>query len=350
MIADGHGVTRNKAEWHLDYLIKNGMLPQLKRGGRVVSSQATTTQRTAITTEKLLRNHTTYEMAIEQLRNLNGNSEEFKAVEDHFHLNCDESNMRANEGVVKVMGNKAKKKQEKNKDDSRESISVLRAGSSGGSEGPRVYLGSGKEMPRHLKDFTTNHKAPPGSHVQMTPSGYMTDDAWKRASPEFCKGIREMRVIKDHPEWWCLLSLDGFGSHLLPEALEIFAEYKILVFKEEGDASQVCQAYDQQVAVHDKRLVRDMLDGYRFNMHGVVNQFELILTVNAALNEADPKLWRTSSIRVNTCPSQRIPFEQWIKKHKSLVGAADVFFDSRDSLYDASEFHLNMFYAFDARF
>ncbi len=109
IIADAHGVNRKKAEDHLIYLIRQKMLPELKKGGKVVSAQGTTTQRTAITTEKLLRNHTTYEMATEQVRTFNGNSKEFLEVEDHFHLNSDESNMRGNEGTLKVMGSKAKK-------------------------------------------------------------------------------------------------------------------------------------------------------------------------------------------------------------------------------------------------
>ena len=46
-----------------------------------------------------------------------------------------------------------------------------------------------------------------------------------------------------------LLSLDGFTSHVnVLNAHEIFAEFKIMVIKEEGYTSHVCQAYDQQVA------------------------------------------------------------------------------------------------------
>ena len=82
----------------------------------------------------------------------------------------------------------------------------------------------------------------------MTPSAFMTDEAWRTMAAEMCQGIREMPVINDHPNLWCMLSLDGFGSHLCPKALQIFADYFILVIKEEGDASQVCQAYDQKVA------------------------------------------------------------------------------------------------------
>ena len=97
-----------------------------------------------------------------------------------------------------------------------------------------------------------------------------------KTSRKLCKGIWEMPAIKDHPEWWCLLSLAGFGSHLNTDALEVFAKYKILIFKEEGDASQVYQPYDQQVTTQDERMTRKLLNGFRFNRYRVVGDFELM--------------------------------------------------------------------------
>lgn len=169
----------------------------------------------------------------------------------------------------------------------------------------------------------------------MTPSAYMTDEAWEKICVKLCKGIRSMPKIKDSPAWWCLLSLDGFGSHLNEKALQVFADYKILVIKEEGDSSQVCQAYDQLVAKLDKKMTRDVLDVYRFNIHGVVSQWELISCLNTAFNSCNPKAWRKSHIRVNTCPSKRLPFEEWVKAHKEQVSSADEFFKSRTGLFDA---------------
>jgi hypothetical protein len=51
------GATIGKATEHYKYLVRNGKLTSLKRGGRVVRAQATTTNRTAITTAKLLRTY-----------------------------------------------------------------------------------------------------------------------------------------------------------------------------------------------------------------------------------------------------------------------------------------------------
>jgi len=59
LIAELFGVPYKTAENHFDYLIKSEQLNELKHGGHVVAAQATTTNRTAITTQKLLRTHNT---------------------------------------------------------------------------------------------------------------------------------------------------------------------------------------------------------------------------------------------------------------------------------------------------
>ena len=58
-ISELEGTNVKTAENHYDFLIRANKLPQLKRGGRVVSAQATTTNRAEITTAKILRTHKT---------------------------------------------------------------------------------------------------------------------------------------------------------------------------------------------------------------------------------------------------------------------------------------------------
>jgi hypothetical protein len=211
----------------------------------------------------------------------NGNSPEYEVVKDHFTLNGDESNFMASEGTVKVLGNKNKMKQEKNTNDSRDSITALRIGSAAGEEGPRVFLIVGKSLDNHptlkIGKFAKTYQAPPGSHVVPTPSAYMTDTVWIDMSEPVAKGIQAMSVIKNHPEWWSLLPLDGYGSHLKAKALETFAKYNILVIKEEANSSQVCQAYDQLVAKQDKRVTRNLLEGCRYHKHGIATQYKLMI-------------------------------------------------------------------------
>jgi hypothetical protein len=104
---------------------------------------------------------------------------------------------------------------------------------------------------------------------------------------------------------WVVFSLDGFGSHLDAEWLMFFHVNKILVIKEEGDTSQVCQAYNQIVAKEDKRCARYILEMIKLYKKTVINECELIAIINEALNKvAETKAWQTSFVRVNFCPSQ----------------------------------------------
>ncbi len=65
-------VSSKAAENHFDYLIKSKQFPDLKRGGCVVSFQVTTTNRTSITTQKLLRTYNTIQLAWAKQAKFNG--------------------------------------------------------------------------------------------------------------------------------------------------------------------------------------------------------------------------------------------------------------------------------------
>ena len=94
----------------------------------------------------------------------------------------------------------------------------------------------------------------------------------------FAKGLRQLPVVRDYPELWMVMTLDGFGSHLEGDALKLFAKHKILIVKEEGDSSQVCQPYDKKVALADKRHHRSLLTG--ICVHMMIDQWALILVAN----------------------------------------------------------------------
>ena len=288
IIAEIKSVGYTTAENHYDYLIRSKQLCQLKNNGRVVSAQPTTTNRTAVTTEKLLRTYSTQEQAWAMQDELNGwdraqmtpaQLKEHKHVRDAHTCNLDESCMMASEGIVRIIGSKAKKKHEKNISDSRDSITVVRIGSAANVDGPRIYLAKGKEIELPaFRNFTKNFVAPPGSCIEMTPSAYMTDEAWRNIGPKMCEGIRSMNGVRK--DCWVVFSLDGFGSHLDAEQLLVFSEYKILVIKEEGDTSQISQAYDQIVAKEDKRRARELLDVVKRIQRSPVNQWDLIVRSN----------------------------------------------------------------------
>jgi hypothetical protein len=111
-----------------------------------------------------------------------------------------------------------------------------------------------------FRDIDKRPGVPKGSGVFMTPSAYMNDETWAKIAPVIADGIRAMPFIKDHPDWWVVMSLDGFSSHVnVDSAHKVFHDRKIFVVKEEGDTSHVNQAYDQSVAKADKASMRTIL-------------------------------------------------------------------------------------------
>ena len=61
------------------------------------------------------------------------------------------------------------------------------------------------------------------------------------------KGIRKLPIIQDAPpNWWVLKIADGVGTHTYSlKSMKTYAKYKVLMLKEEGNTSHVCQSYDQ---------------------------------------------------------------------------------------------------------
>ena len=102
----------------------------------------------------------------------------------------------------------------------------------------------------YTEQFLTRFGAPQGSTTVITPTGYMTEDAWVEMAPSTAAGLRQTPIVVDMPHWWMLKVIDGSGPHTSSaRAMEIYAEHKILLVKEEGDSSHVNQAY-HQVSTH----------------------------------------------------------------------------------------------------
>ena len=50
----------------------------------------------------------------------------------------------------------------------------------------------------------------------MTPTAYMTTEAWEAIIPSICKGLRAInKIVEGNPDWWMLEVFDGFGAHML---------------------------------------------------------------------------------------------------------------------------------------
>jgi hypothetical protein len=169
----------------------------------------------------------------------------------------------------------------------------------------------------------------------MTPSAYMTDKAWLKVAPHLCKGLRALPVVRDHPDWYMFVTLDGYSSHLQDKALAIFTEYRILLVQEDGDTSQINQAYDQEVAKSDKRMVYRLLDKHRVLSKTKVNQWSLIVVCAQVLSTVNKSAWVSSFIKVNLHPDHRVDFTEWLLKIDSAITTGEQFFKGRTSFYDA---------------
>ena len=332
-------VDRKTAENHLDYLIRTKKLNGVKRNGRVVTAQKTTSKRSQINIEQQFRWHSTVDSALAEQERLNKPDEEFDKLKEHFFINLDEACLMANDGTVKVLGADAKSKSEKIMDDCRASITALRSGAAGGSTGPWIFLAKGKAIDRKsLRNIACKPGVPPGSSIEMTANAYMTDEVHRNLAPRLAAGIRDVPYICDHPDWWVIASLDGFGSHCnVHEAQQIFYDRKILIIKEEADTSHVNQAYDQSVAKNDKAGMRANLDLICGVVGVRMDQWYLISIAMEALKKVQPQSWIDSFTKVNLHPKKRMSFDKWIKKIDSKLVTGEQFFKKENKgLYDAT--------------
>ena len=99
---------------------------------------------------------------------------------------------------------------------------MYRVGAAGGSTGPTAYLPPGIRRKEGFNAaFLRKHGAAEGSGIYMTPTGYMTEEAWVAMAEDQAKGIRAMPYICDNPDWYVLNAqanglLGGHAAHQFP--------------------------------------------------------------------------------------------------------------------------------------
>ena len=79
----------------------------------------------------------------------------------------------------------------------RVSITLIRCGFPSNAQGPTFFLPAGKQRNAVYTDkFLQDNGAAAFSTVVMTPTGFLTDDAWSIIVPNLIKGIR--KVMSDY--------------------------------------------------------------------------------------------------------------------------------------------------------
>ena len=95
-----------QAENHFNYVIREKQLPNLKRPGRVIKSQATTTERSQSCVSQQYRWQIMIEAEWENLWWTNSPRDIFTHFSHYFQLNFDETSFLCNLYELKVLGRK----------------------------------------------------------------------------------------------------------------------------------------------------------------------------------------------------------------------------------------------------
>ena len=189
----------------------------------------------------------------------------------------------------------------------------------------------------YTDEFLVQNGAAPFSSILMTPSAFLTDEAWQEIVPKLIKGIRyQVRIaaasfgIRSEVAAKLLVALtfDGFKSHLKNLAeLVSFADNNILCAVENRDSSEINQAFDRFVARAGKKRAAKALDDLRrAHVSPIIDQWTLVMVGLAMLRDCDTScVWESSFIAVNMHPLHRLPFEEFLPKINGFVQAADKF-------------------------
>jgi hypothetical protein len=201
-----------------------------------------------------------------------------------------------------------------------------RTGAVAGDTGPTVFLLQGKNKRANF----TEHGATEGSTIAMTPTPFMTTEAWEDLTPSIIEGLRSViPVAKAHPQWWMLEIFDGFGArHASSSALRPRQESKILCLKEEGDSSHINQARDKFVAKADETAKAESMATQRavtMTSKGMVDQWGLTHTGLCCLRAAKRDTWTRSFHACNLDPCTRVHFVEWCDETASVLQTGQSF-------------------------
>ena len=186
-----------------------------------------------------------------------------------------------------------------------------------GKQGPLIAVMKCKHIPElWTPEFMQQLGCPPGSCCIPSEKAFMTDKAWLKLCESLAPGMRKSdAVMQAHPELHALMSLDGFGSHTNSSvACEFFRKQSIDLLLESGNASQLAQAYDQDVAKKDKSNEKAVTKCLISNGVAMPDQWDLLTAVVSVCHGAEyNRAWRSSFKKVNFVP-RPVPWDIWKEK------------------------------------
>lgn len=173
----------------------------------------------------------------------------------------------------------------------------------------------------------------------MTPTGFLTAEAWAKIVPLYIKGTRRILTeacAKFGIDKATSLKLyigqffDGFKIHTEQFLqLLLFFAHNIICAVENRDSSEMNQAFDRWVAKAGKKRARNAIDMLRrSNIQPVIDQWTLVNVGLAMLRDCDQSnVWESSFIAVNMHPHHRISLEDWLDKIAGFTRASEKFDD-----------------------
>ena len=217
---------------------------------------------------------------------------------------------------------------------------MLRSGSPANTSGATYFLLSGKNRNAVYTDaYLMRHGAKIYSAIVMTPTGYLTKEAWAIIVPLHIKSVRHnVREAcaklgvdeKTADELYVGQFFDGFGVHT-KEFLQLiqFAEENVLCAVENRDSSEFNQAFDKFVAKAGKKRARNAIDLLRrSNVSPIIDQWDLVNVGLSMLRDCDnSNVWEASFIAVNMHPHHRVSFDDWMDRIRGFTRAGEKFDD-----------------------
>ena len=92
------------------------------------------------------------------LQSINLPEVDFAKLHKHFQLNLDEGCFLCSDGILKIIGDAYRRHHDKNVADNRVSITTVRIGSAGGSNGPVIYIAVGSKGEQSVSKMYRNRQ------------------------------------------------------------------------------------------------------------------------------------------------------------------------------------------------